>query len=132
MKKNKRFSMGVFVMDFLTHKLELRIVRHFQIKYGRPILNSWRKDKHSWWWKKWKNEETAKETAQKIIGEVREVKAIFIFDNATEKTLHCWIKKSQFLLSVVYCSQEELKKYLEENYKLSFTWKYGELVNAEE
>ena len=128
----KKFSMGVFIPNFLTNKLELRIVRHFQIKYGRPILNSWRKDKVSYWWKKWKDEKTAKVTAQKIIGEVGQVKAIFIFDYATGKTLHCWIKKSQDFLSTVYCTQEELKKHLEENYQLSFTWKYGELINAEE
>lgn len=132
MEKNKRFSMGVFIPNFLTNKLDLRIVRHFQIKYGRPILNSWRKDKVSWWWKKWKNEKTAKVTAQKIIGGVDRVKAIFIFDYATGKTLHCWIKKSQDFLSTVYCTQEELKKHLEENNQLSFTWKYGELINAEE
>lgn len=106
----KRFSMGIFVPNELTHKLDLRIVRHF----------------------KWKNEKTAKETAQKIIGKVDRVKAIFIFDYATGKTLHCWIKKSQDFLSTVYCTQEELKKHLEENYQLSFTWKYGELINAEE
>ena len=132
MEKNKRISMGVFVPNDFTHKLDLRIVRYFQIKYGRPILNSWRKDKCSWWWKTWKDEKTAMKTAQKIIGKVGQVKAIFIFDYATGKTLHCWIKKSQDFLSVVYCSQEQLKKHLEENYQLSFTWKYGELVNAEE
>lgn len=128
----KRFSMGIFVPNDFTHKLELRIVRHFQIKYSRPILSSWQKDKTSWWWKKWKDEKTAKITAQKIIGNVDRVKAIFIFDYATGKTLHCWVKKFQISLSTVYCTQEELKKHLEENYKLSFTWKYGELINAEE
>lgn len=128
----KRFSIGIFVPNELTHKLDLRIVRHFQIKYGRPILNSWRKDRTSWWWKKWKNEKTAMETTLKIISKVDRVKAIFIFDYDTGKTLHCWIKKSQGFSSSVYCTQEELKKHLEENYQLSFTWKYGELINAEE
>lgn len=132
MGTEKRFSMGIFVPNDFTHKLELRIVRHFQIKYGRPILSSWQKDKTSWWWKKWKDEETARRTAQRIIVKVGKVKAIFIFDYATGKTLHCWVKNPRGFLQTVYCIQKELKKYLEENYKLSFTWKYGELINAEE
>ena len=126
----KRFSIGIFILNDFTHKIDLRIVRHFQVKYGRPILSSWLKDKSSWWWKKWNNEKTAMTTAQKIIVEVGKVKAIFIFDYATEKTLHCWIKKSQDFSSTVYCTQEELKKHLEESYQLSFTWKYGELINV--
>ena len=128
----KRFSIGVFVPNELTHKIDLRIVRHFQIKYGRPILNSWQKDKSFWWWKKWNNEKTAMTTAQKIIVEVGKVKAIFIFDYATGKTLHCWIKTPQGILPSLYCTQEDLKKHLEESYQLSFTWKYGELINAKE